>query len=117
MNLAVGEIIKAVGYVIMSGVLYIAWKLAYDEVQNSGIKNTLTKGLSACIFIAFIFSNMLGEPSCIDREEDGRGGTCVEYADDGFKPTQEQRVATFAYYLTLLGVPVLYGVYTGSKQI
>lgn len=56
---------------------------------------------------ALLLAIMLGRPSCLNYEEDGRGGTCLEYADDGFSPTNEQYIAQFAFYFTLTFIPVM----------
>lgn len=39
----------------------------------------------------------------------------LKYADDGFEPTTEQRVANFAYFMTLLYIPVVFGAFSGNK--
>ena len=51
----------------------------------------------------------LGSASCADREYDARGSTCLEYNDDGYEPTREQRLESALFYTVFLGGPVLSG--------
>jgi len=101
------EIWKALGYLFMAGILATAYNLAHDS--KLGRNKLLMQGLLICAGLALFASFTLGQPTCIDEETDNRGSTCYEYADDGYTPTTEQRVAKFFYFMTLLGVPVVAG--------
>lgn len=109
------EILNAFGYVVIAGILGIAYSLAKNSSNNR--KGTLLKGLLWCAGIAFVLSLYLGDPTCIDQEYDTRGTICNEYADDGFTPTLEQRISKFAYYLTLLYPPVVLAAFGKPKVI
>lgn len=116
MELVLNEVFKAASYLLVSGIVYLAWKTTYDSTVKNGPIKSLMQGLLIVIVLAFIGSSSLGEPTCIDSEQDNRGSTCYEYADDGFDPTTEQRLATFAYYVTLLYVPVILGAFQGKDH-
>jgi hypothetical protein len=56
---------------------------------------------------------MMGNPTCEEGRDPLYGG-CERYTDDGYEPTMEQRTANFAYYVTLLYIPVIIGAF--NKQ-
>lgn len=114
MDLVFDEIWRALSYLLIAGIVYYAWKLAYENA-GSNYKETLWKGLLWCGGIALFASVSLGSPSCLSGSDPVYGG-CEEYADDGFEPTNEQRAAHFAYYLTLLYVPVVTGALMGKNK-
>jgi len=51
----------------------------------------------------------LGNPTCIDQSREVDWIECNKFANDGYKPTAEQRVANFVFYFTLLYMPVMIG--------
>lgn len=116
MDLIFNEIFKAVGYLIIAVIVYAAWNIAHQSVNGDNIKEVLWKGFLWCAGIAIVTSISLGSPSCIEEEYDPRGSTCLEYADDGYEPTTEQRAAKFAYIMTLLYIPVLVGAFNGKRN-
>lgn len=116
MELLQEEIFKAIGYLLIAGLVYMAWNTAREETVKSSYKEILVKGFGWCVGIALFASFTLGQPTCTDYEQDNRGGTCYDYADDGFTPTTEQRVSKFAYYMTLFYIPVVMGVFKGKKE-
>jgi hypothetical protein len=116
MELLQTEIFKAFGYLFISGLTYIAWNTAREETIKSDYKEILLKGFGWCAGIALFASFTLGQPTCNDYEQDNRGGTCYDYADDGYTPTTEQRVAKFAYFMTLFYIPVILGTLKGKKE-
>lgn len=105
------EIFKALSYLFIAGVVSSAWKLARDNAKEGKLKAVLWKGLLWCAGIALFASIILGQPSCLEKSSDG----CNYYADDGFEPNTEQRVARFAYFMTLLYIPVVFGVVSTRK--
>jgi len=115
MDLIQKEIFNALGYLLMSGVIFLAWKLAFDNSSSSNYKRILLKGLAWCAGIALFAGLTLGDPSCEQRSDPLYGG-CDEYADNGFEATNEQRVGQFSYFLILLYVPVSIGAIMGRKK-
>lgn len=99
---------RALGYLFFTVVIVYIYNQATQSKHNW--KKILGQGFLWCAGGSLILSLMLGRPTCIDREEDGRGGTCLEYADDSFEPTNEQYMAQFAFYFTLSFTPVLVAV-------
>src|SRR3989344_2611171 len=95
------EIFKALGYLFIAGIVYFAWKTANDNAEGGKYKTVLWKGFLWCAGIALFASVTLGNPTCEERSDPVYGG-CEQYADNGYKPTTEQKVARFAYFMTLL---------------
>ncbi|PKL72685.1 hypothetical protein CVV26_00245 [Candidatus Kuenenbacteria bacterium HGW-Kuenenbacteria-1] len=102
------EIFKALGYLFIAGIVYFAWKTANDNATGGKYKTVLWKGFLWCAGIALFASITLGNPTCEERSDPVYGG-CEQYADDGYEPTTEQRAAKFAYFMTLLYIPVVIG--------
>ena len=111
------KILQALGYLILALIIYFAYNTASKEAEKSGLRTALWKGFLWCGGIALVMSINLGSPTCTDLEQDTRGSTCNEYADDGFKPTTEERASEFAYYMTLFYLPVAIGAYEQAKHI
>ena len=110
------EIFKALGYLFIAFIVYVAWLMARKNAGSGNFKMVLWKGFLWCAGIALFASFSVGDPTCIDSEQDLRGSTCYEYADDGYQPTTEQRAAQFAYWFTLLYLPVIFGAYKGKDE-
>jgi len=108
------EVFKALGYLLISGVVAFAWKQGHDNVKELELKKVLWKGLLWCGGIALFASIMLGSPSCEVQGDPVYGG-CEQYADNGFEPTAERRASRFAYFITLLYIPVVIGAFNGNK--
>ena len=102
------EIFKALGYLFIASIVYFAWKTANDNAEGDKYKTVLWKGFLWCAGIALFASITLGNPTCEERSDPVYGG-CEQYADDGYKPPTEQRVAKFAHFMTLLYIPVVIG--------
>lgn len=114
MELVFEKIFKALGYLFIAGIIFFAWSTARDNAKDGKLKWVLWKGLLWCMGIALFASFTLGNPTCEERSDPVYGG-CERYADDGFEPTTEQRVAQFAYVMTLLYIPVAFGAFNGNK--
>ena len=110
------EVFRALGYLLIAGVVWFAWKQGHDNARGGKLKEVLWKGLLWCVGIALFASFTLGNPSCEIQGDPVYGG-CEQYADDGYEPTTEQRAASFAYFLILLYMPVVIGAFNGDKKI
>jgi len=115
MELIFDEIFRALGYLFIAGIVYFAWKTASDNAEGGKYKTVLWKGFLWCAGIALFASMTLGNPTCEEQSDPLYGG-CEYYADDGYKPTTEQRTANFAYYMTLLYIPVVIGALKKDKK-
>jgi hypothetical protein len=115
MTIIFNEIVRALGYLLIAGVALFAWKMARDNAKGGKFKSVLWKGFLWCAGIAFFASITLGNPTCEQYSDPVYGG-CDQYANDSFEPTTEQRVASFAYFMTLLFLPVTIGAFNGNKE-
>jgi len=105
-----GGILKAIGYILISGIIFQSWATGAEKASGGNHKTAIWKGFLWCIAIALFFTITLGNPSCAYQSDSMYGG-CEEYADNGFEPTPEERYANFLFYLTFLYVPYAIGVY------
>lgn len=115
MEIVLNEIFRALGYLLVAGILSVVWRQAYGNARGGKLKEVLWKGFLWCGGIALLFSVMLGDSTCEIQADPVYGG-CEQYADDGYEPTTEQRVASLAYFLVLLYVPVVAGALSGDKK-
>lgn len=113
MAIVESEIFRALGHLLIAYMIYIAWKLSYEATAKIGFKKVLLKGLLWCAGIAVFATITLGTHT-ENYDDDpfyGRGETVQDY-----KPTNEQRFANFAYYITILYLPVIVGAIKGRKN-
>lgn len=116
------EIFRALGYIFISIIVYCSWRLGNYGLNNeTGGKNNrnyeltykdclirLGKGALIILTISYVASYvLLGTSSDCSDETDPVRGSCNQVVD--FQPTQEQRNANLAYYITLLGIPYVAG--------
>lgn len=116
------EMFRALSYIFFAIIVYSSWRLGNNglEKETSNEDNKiyelhykdcvirLGKGILIIFTIAFIASYvLLGNSSDCSEETDPIRGSCNQVVD--FKPTQEQRNANLAYYITLLGIPYVLG--------
>ena len=106
MEIIIDEFFRALGHLFIAGIVYFAWKTASDNAEDGKYKTVLWKGFLWCAGIALFASMTLGNPTCEEPSDPLYGG-CEYYADDEYEPTTEQRVARFAYFMTLLYIPVV----------
>ena len=109
------EIFRALHYLLISGVVLFVYRLTQDNIKKIGFSSTILTGLLWCVGVALLGSFFLGNPSCLEQS-DPIFGDCVYYADDGYEPTMKQRVAGFAYLMTLFYVPVIFGAFIKKKE-
>ena len=115
-NLIVENISKALQYLFASYVILKIYNHTKDKAETLGLNSVLAQGFLWCAGIAIIFAVSLGSPSCVDFEQDNRGGACLEYADDGYTPSSQARYAEFAFYLTIFYIPVIIGARKGNQN-
>ena len=106
-------ILKALQYLFITGVLYLAWRITYDFAQTKGFKEMLFKGFLWCVAVALVANIYLGTHSgeCDDEWIRPSCDTVVDYT-----PTINERMATFLYYLVLLYPAVVLGTYHGNQK-
>ncbi len=108
-NLIAKEILNALKYLFISFIIFQIYSLAINKAKTLGLRAVLWQGFLWCTGIAVMFSINLGSPSCIESEQDNRGSTCIEYANDGYEPSSQERYAEFAFFFILFYVPVIAG--------
>lgn len=116
MELVIHDVLRALGLLIGAYLIYYLWHFAREAAESNSPKTVAWKGFLFCAGIALFAGFSLGNPTCLSSEQDLRGSECYEYADDGHDPTSEQRAATFAYWLTILYVPVIFGAYANRNK-
>lgn len=116
MDVIFDEIFRAFGYLLIAGVVYFAGKTASDNSKDGKYKTVLWKGFLWCAGVAVFASITLGNPSCESYNSDPLYGGCEYYADDGYKPTAEQRIGSFAYFMTLFYIPVVIGALNNKNK-
>lgn len=114
MELVYDEIFRAFGYLLIVVFAFFAWKTALDNSKDGNFKKVLWKGLLLCTGIALFASLTLGNPTC-EVQSDPVYGDCEQYADDGFEPTTEQKLANFVFFMVFLYTPVVFGAFSGNK--
>ena len=115
------EILRAIGYIFISAVVYFTWRLGNGidkgskngnnklfELTNKECLIRLAKGILIILAISYVASFvLLGNSTDCSDETDPIRGSCTTTVD--FQPTAKQKNANFAYYITLLGLPYLAG--------
>lgn len=130
-----GKVFEAIGYLFIAAIAYFVYgigkrglgeerrgvfgdtKTVYND--NATVKDVvlrLLKGLGIIVIIGFVAAYVfLGNSSdCTDA--DPLYGGCTTTQE--YEPKSQERIATAAYWITLLGVPYLlsgYNAYTTAK--
>lgn len=115
-NLIAEEILNALKYLFVANVIYFIYEESQKNARTLGLRPVLWKGFMWCAGIAIIFAVNLGSPTCIDSEQDNRGTTCLEYADDGYEPSPQAKYAEFAFFFILFYAPVIAGARKGNQE-
>ena len=108
MGLVYSEIGRALEYLFVAFIAYVVYDTSLKASDSN--RRVLLKGLLICAGIACLGTLALGSASCIEYQDDVRGGICYEYADDGYEPTNEEFFANFAFLLTVLYGPVILAI-------
>lgn len=97
---------------------YLGWEWIKGEASNGKLRPYILSGLVVAIAISGWFAWGLGDPTCIESTDpDGRPTTCLEYADDGFEVTTEQRLEEFWSKLPVTIIICLLIAYIAHSQV
>lgn len=106
-------IFRAIGILFSAGVIYGAYKVSYDgAVKAKKLWIYAIKGLFVAIVITLFANATLG--SHTENCDDYLYGSCDTVQD--FEPTSKQYRENFAYWLTLIGTPIIVGAFNGGKK-
>ncbi|MFA6537662.1 MAG: hypothetical protein WCT18_04690 [Patescibacteria group bacterium] len=114
MEIITNEIFRALGYLFVAFIVWNAYNMACNKAKGGNFKIVLLKGFLWCGGIALFASMTLGNVMC--EQSIYPNGGCEQYSDGGYIPTTEQRTAKFAYLMTLLFVPVVFGAIKGKDE-
>lgn len=96
---AISGFLWGVGIVAILGIVmvigYLGWKWIKREANEGKVRPYMLCGLLAAIAISGWFAWGLGGPTCVEQSDDPVHTSCVDYADNGFEATTEQRWAEF----------------------
>ncbi len=97
---------------------YVVWGRLKDEARDGRLWPYIIGGIIAAVAISSLFAFTLGDPSCIESTDpDGRLTACLEYADDGFEATAEQRWEEFWGKLPVVALICLLIAYIAHVQV
>ena len=86
----------AIALLVVMGIGMLGWEWIKKEAEEGKLRPFMLSGLIVAIAISGWFAWGLGDSTCIESTDpDGRPTTCLEYADDGFEATTEQRWREF----------------------
>lgn len=70
------------------------WERVQRGMNEGKLSAYLLMGFLGAVAICTYFALTLGNPTCTERDSEPQG-SCIEYADDGYKPTDQQRWSKF----------------------
>jgi len=80
--------------IAVCGVSFIGifgWDWIKKEVGKGKLLPFIIVGIIAAVAVSAYLGMSLGKPSCVESDTDNRGSSCVEYADDGYEATSDQK--------------------------
>ena len=81
--------------VVMAAGMF-GWEWIKKEAEKGKALPFFLVGLIVAIAISSYLALSMGNPTCIESTDtDNRGSTCIEYADDGYEATSEQKWSKF----------------------
>lgn len=108
----------AVSLCVVMIIGYIGWDWLKNDANEGKLRPYMIGGLIVAIAISGWFAWGLGDPTCIESTDpDGRPTTCLEYADDGFEATTEQRWSEFWSKLPVTILICLLIAYIAHSQV
>lgn len=85
-GVGIGIAICAISFIGIYG-----WDWIKKEVDKGRLLPFIIVGLAAAIAVSSYLAFSLGNATCVESDVDNRGSSCVEYADDGYEATSEQK--------------------------
>lgn len=77
--------------VVMAAGMF-GWEWIKKEVDKGKALPFFIVGIIVAIAISSYLALSLGNPTCLESTDtDNRGSTCIEYADDGYEATSDQK--------------------------
>ncbi len=107
------EVLKAITYLFIAYVAFLAWHLARGAAVRSSRFKVLLQGFLWCLAISLFASINLG--SHTESEDDDPLYGRTERVQD-YEPTFQQQVGNFCYFMTLLYIPVVLGALASKKD-
>lgn len=80
---------------VVCAIPMLGWEWIKKEAYKGKLLPFLLVGFLVATVISGYLALNLGSPTCVDSETDNRGSTCIEYADDGYEATSEQKWSKF----------------------
>ena len=82
--------------IALVGIAVIAFGMfAWDKIKKEAEKGKLYPFILIGIVVAIAVSGYLainlGSPTCVESDTDNRGSSCIEYANDGYDATSDQK--------------------------
>lgn len=103
------QFFRALQALFVAGIAGYAFQTAKEAALNHGRWRSASRSLAWCLGLAAFAAVVMGEPSCEENGDPPRGG-CEVYADDGYEPSFDDRMARFIFFAMILTIPALVGV-------
>jgi MFS family permease len=85
----------AIALFVIGIISTFGWEWIKDEAEKGKTLPYFIIGFLVAVAISGYLALNLGSPTCIESDTDNRGSTCLEYADDGYEATSEQKWGKF----------------------
>jgi len=108
--------IQAIGYLFAAGIIVFIYNFSREQARGKPYWEVLWYGIITSLILAGMLANSVGKPDCIEKEEGIYSSVCVEYADNGYEPTNTEVALVFTRYFILILVPVIIGSSKGKKE-
>lgn len=108
--------IQAIGYLLAGWIILFIYNFSREQAREKPSWEVLWYGLITSFILAAILANSVGKPDCIERESGVNGSICIEYAENGYEPTNTEVTLVFTRYFILILVPVIMGVSKGKNE-
>ena len=82
--------VAVVGFAVIALSMF-TWEWIKKEAEKGKLLPFILVGIAVALAISGYLAISLGDPTCIESETDNRGSYCLEYADDGYEATSEQK--------------------------
>lgn len=92
-----------IGMFIVGAVGTIIWEWFQSRIEEKNLYAYLTAGFAVAVLFSGYTAMSLGQATCIDRDSEPRGG-CIEYADDAYEATADQKWEKFWSMLPITAI-------------